>query len=663
MSFTANEQQIIQQLELTSPKELLFYYPYRYEQLTYQPVSHWQSGDQVIFAGPVLKTPVAFRKGKLHIVRFEMLVEQTVIKVIIFNRPWLLKQDFTQPITIIGKYTGHQQVTALNYNRIPVQDQLGITPIYHLKEGITAKRFSNLIKKAFKLYAPLVNELVPADLQMKYQLLKRGTALKYLHFPQDYQQIKLATRTLKYEEFLVFQLQLLLRKQKAANFQQKKPRDFQIDEVFRLVNRLSYQLTPGQLQAVNEILADLKQAYPMHRLLQGDVGSGKTLVAALALAAMTLAQKQSAFLVPTEILAKQQYVYLKKILKPWDFKIACLFASLPTLKRQEILTGLKKGEIDIVVGTHAIFQKQVEYADLGLVIADEQHRFGVQQRAALVNKGIAVDFLLMSATPIPRTLATVLFGELDISTIDTLPSGRLPIKTDLILENSMQRILTPIMQELANDNRCYVICPAISATETVNLRHVTGIYAALKQELQVKRQLPYGIGLLHGKLSSEEKEQVMQDFEQGNTKLLVTTTVVEVGVNVLAANQMVVYNADRFGLSQLHQLRGRIGRSNKQAYCYLLTSATDPDTLKRLEVLTKEHDGFKIAEYDLTLRGPGDVLGIRQSGLPGFILGDFVADNNIVTTARSDAERIIANPAAYQLLLDYIETKIQASAW
>ena len=663
MQLTSNDKKILKTLEIETVTDLLTYYPYRYEDFTYQKVSDWQVNDQVIFQGLILKTPVAFYSGKLHITRFEMLVEAEIIKITIFNRPWLRKHDLKKPLTIIGKYQGNLQVTASNYNLSPLAEQLGIIPVYHLKEKITAKSFRKLIGKVFQFYQGQIKDLIPQDLQKKYQLLSRETALSFLHFPKDLSQVKAATRTLKYEEFLSFQLQLALRKTLTQTFKEKTARQFNYDEVFRLVNSLGYTLTAGQLTAVNEILSDLKAPYPMHRLLQGDVGSGKTLVALIAMAAMALAKKQSALLVPTEILAIQQYQYLKRLLKPLDFKIACLYSGLNQAKKTEILNQLASGEIDLIVGTHALFQKQVNYFDLGLVIADEQHRFGVSQRAALVNKGVAVDFLLMSATPIPRTLAAVLFGDLEISSIETLPRGRKPIITKLIKENSMNKILDEILERLASDNRCYVVCPAIEASDTMNLRYVNGVYEALVSEINQKRQLPYQIGLLHGKLTSEEKEAVMAAFESGKTQILVTTTVVEVGVNVLAANQMVIYNANRFGLSQLHQLRGRIGRSDKQAHCYLLTPATDEETYQRLEVLVNSNDGFKIAEFDLTIRGPGDVLGVRQSGLPGLILGDFVSDINIVETAKKDAEMILENPGHYQDLINQIKDKLSNISW
>lgn len=661
MNLSKTETAILNRLGYEQVVDILTHYPFRYEQLTATAPIDWQKDEKVIFAGPIVKAPYTYRKGKLSITRFELLYMNQVIKVVIFNRPWLSKLKLHDTITVIGKYQGNFNVSAINYNTLPLQQQTGIVPVYHLKENVDTKKFQQLLRKVYDYYQDQLDDIVPKQLQQRYHLLSHQEAIFKVHFPETTEDVKQATRTLKYEEFLFFQLQVLMRRHHFTTTQQKPKRQFNIDDVYRLANRMGYTLTSGQLTAIGEILTDIQSPTPMSRLLQGDVGSGKTLVAALAIAAMTLASKQSALMVPTEILAVQQFQVLKQLLKPLKASIACLYSGLPPYKKESILQGLKDGSIDIVVGTHALFQENVVYHDLGLVVTDEQHRFGVQQRANLLTKGNHVDFLLMSATPIPRTLASVIFGDLAVSTIDTLPVGRQPIKTQLILENSMQTILDQILQRMAEDNRCYVICPAIDESDITGLRHVTGVYEGLVKEINQKRNLQFKIGLLHGKLTSEEKERVMTDFANGKTQMLVSTTVIEVGVNVVEANQMVIYNANRFGLSQLHQLRGRIGRGQKQAYCYLLTSNLEADVIQRLNVIVQHTDGFKISEYDLKLRGPGDVLGVRQSGLPNLILGDFVKDFNIVKTAKEDALWILKQPQLFASLLAKVENKIKES--
>jgi ATP-dependent DNA helicase RecG len=377
----------------------------------------------------------------------------------------------------------------------------------------------------------------------------------------------------------------------------------------------------------------------MYRLLQGDVGSGKTLVAALGLYATFLSGKQGALLAPTEILAKQHYKSLKTLFRPTNVKIEVLYSALSTLKKKDLLDKLVNKEIDILVGTHAILQDNVVFNDLGMVVADEQHRFGVKQREKLREKGDKVDFLLMSATPIPRTLAMILYGDMDISTIETMPKGRKPVKTYLINENSFMSVIDEIEEKLALNEQIYIICAAIEESENFEARNTVDIYNNLKEYFDGR----YNVGLLHGKMKSEEKEDVMEEFSKNKIQILISTTVIEVGVNVVNATVMIIYDAHRYGLSQLHQLRGRIQRGNKEGICYLLTDSKDEESLNRLNVLLKSNNGFEISAEDLRLRGPGDILGTRQSGVPGFILGDIFKDTKIINQSRIDAKEIIEN--------------------
>ena len=375
----------------------------------------------------------------------------------------------------------------------------------------------------------------------------------------------------------------------------------------------------------------------MYRFLQGDVGSGKTVVSSVALYANYLAGYQGALMAPTEILASQHYQTLLSFFKDTDVKIALLTGSLTNKEKERIYEQIQNGDIDMIVGTHALFQKKVEYHRLGFVITDEQHRFGVEQRKALKNKGSQVDFLIMSATPIPRTLAISMYGDMDVSTMKTMPKGRIPVVTKYIKSSSMKPILKDLKEYLASGGQCYVICPLVEDSEVLDAKSASQIAEAMQQYFRGT----YQVGLLHGQMKDDEKDRIMQDFQKQKIHILVSTTVVEVGVDVKNANMMVIYNAERFGMSQLHQLRGRVGRGHQQAYCFFMSSSTSKEAIERLKYMEKSHDGFEISMYDLQIRGPGEVLGNRQSGLPTFLVADVFKDFPILNVAREDAMRIV----------------------
>ena len=394
---------------------------------------------------------------------------------------------------------------------------------------------------------------------------------------------------------------------------------------------MPYTLTHDQLSGIREILKDMKSRKIMFRLVQGDVGCGKTMVAIASLYACALSGYQAVFLAPTEILAKQHYLNLKEQNLPVSYYVS----SLNSKTKKEVLDGLKDGSLPLVVGTHALFQENVEFNRLGLVIIDEQQRFGVKQRRSLLEKGQNVDFLMMSATPIPRTYAHFLFGDMDITNIKQMPPGRKPVCTRYIKGKSMAPVLPEILEAIEKGKQCYVVCPSIEENEMA-MRDATSIYNGMKKSLKNVR-----IGLLHGKLKKEEKEEVMNQFVKHEIDILVSTTVIEVGIDVKNATYMVIYDAHRFGLSTLHQLRGRCARSNEQGHCFLLSSSSDEQAIKRLQMLETLTDGFQVTEYDLQIRGPGDILGIRQSGLPNFILGDLNKDRAIMDVCIQDAREIL----------------------
>ncbi len=636
--FTKNEKEIWRKMDFTSIDDLISHYPFRYEKINLIPYKQWQINDKIAIEGKLVSNIKTTRVKKLTITRFDINNEDDLFHITIFNRPWLSNIKLNDNVTIIGKYEGNQKITATTYNLKPLVEQLDIKPVYNLKAKITNKAFVKMVEKALDHYSP--KELIPISIKAKYRLITKQEALIKIHKPKSQADIIAATRYLKYEEFLRFQMVIAYRRMDKVEHDFRYQKNFAVDDVFRMANQLKFKLTNDQLKAVNDIVFDMQSPKPMYRLIQGDVGSGKTVVAALGLYGCYLAGKQSAFMAPTEVLAKQQYEEFKKLFKHTTMKIAVLYSALNQVEKTEILKNLTNNEIDLIVGTHSLIQDDVSFATLGMIVTDEQHRFGVNQRRKLIDKGSFVDIMIMSATPIPRTLTNVLYGDMDVSNIFTLPIGRKPVITKLIKQNSMIKIIDEILLKVDNGDQVYIVCPAISDSNDTGVRNITAIYQALKKELGDR----YHIDMLHGKMDSSTKDRVVANFKAGYTQILVTTTVVEVGINVEAANIMVIYDANRFGLSQLHQLRGRIKRSSKQGYCYLLTSTDDTEALERLNILVASDDGFKIAEADLRLRGPGDLFGIRQSGVPSFILGNLITDTKIIKASKEDAENIVAYP-------------------
>ncbi|MBQ2657220.1 MAG: ATP-dependent DNA helicase RecG [Erysipelotrichaceae bacterium] len=632
LKLTPKRKEIAEKLDLHTVEDVLSYYPFRYEIYEKTALQDFKTGIQVCFVGELVSFPSTFRKGKLATTRFKVMYEEEIFGITIFNRPWIRNIDMNEEITIIGRYDGNNKITASNYY---TKDILGsIIPYYSLKEGIA----QNDIRKLIQFVLDKGTEepdLTPKELVDKHGLIDHETAIRNIHDPKSRELLTKSISRLKYEEFLRFYVALdILKNDTTKNNKNKK--EFDSNKVEAFVRSLPYELTVDQKQAKDDILRDLGSGNTMYRLVQGEVGSGKTAVAMIGLYANYLAGYQGALMAPTEILAKQHYESLKRYLEPFGVKVGLLYGAMNderTVKNQ-----LAEGDIDIVVGTHALFSKDVDYKKLGLVIADEQHRFGVKQRQALKDKGENCDFILMSATPIPRTLASSIYGDMDISTIATMPSGRKGCKTYLINKNSIADILDEVKGYLSQGRQIYVIAAAIERNDNYQAKDVNGLYEALKSVL-----VPYNVALMHGRLNSEEKDEIMDRFSRNEIQVLISTTVVEVGVNVPNATVMIVYDADRFGLSQLHQLRGRIQRSSTEGICYLLTDSKDESVKERLNILCKTNDGFEISYEDLKLRGPGDILGTRQSGLPAFILGNLIEDTKFINAAKEDAHYICQN--------------------
>lgn len=636
MTLTNKQKQILDFYQVKQLSDFLFVYPFRYEEIIQTDESLMMINDQVVIEGQII-SPIQkhFYQGRKSVARFRFLSSYNEYSVSIFNRPWLKSPSDGTQCTLLGKLQKPNTILATNLYFKPLSEVGGIVPIYPLRKDVNQRSMRSIMKKVMALHLKSKKQLFLEGVLEEVGYPHFNDALYEIHFPSDSNRLKTAIQTIKYAEFFMYHLKILVTSHLTqAVYKPTKVFDQAIIDDF--IKRLPYELSVDQIQSVDEILSDLKSNQVMMRLLQGDVGSGKTIVAIISALAMISAGYQVAFLAPTEILATQHYINIKKILSAFKIRTAFLSASLKTSEKHQINDALVNHEIDLLIGTHAIFQDQINFAKLGLVITDEQHRFGVMQRRALINKGEAVDVLSMSATPIPRTLANALFSELTISSIMSMPLNRAPIKTHLIYENSLRSIIDDLFEQMDLKHQIYVICPAITKGQ-LNTRNVVEVYENLKAAYGDT----YRIAMLHGQMDASLKESIMQRFVSGEIDMLISTTVIEVGIDVANATRLVVYDADRFGLSQLHQLRGRIGRSHLESVCYLLSKSTDPDSLARLILLEKYDNGFEIAYHDLVSRGPGDIVGIKQSGLPSFSFGNVIDDQKLLMDAKEHVLRFL----------------------
>ena len=513
-----------------------------------------------------------------------------------------------------------------------------IVPIYTVSENLNIKTLRKAIHNVIENYESEIETVLPDFILKKYNIMEKREALRQIHFPDNKEKLDIARFSLVFEEFFLIQLKLALLREENNKNLSSIPLEIRKDGiVMKFINSLPFKLTEAQQRAVNEILNDLNSTKPMQRLLQGDVGSGKTVVATIMLLAAIENGYQSAIMAPTEILAQQHYNNLSKWLTPFGIRVELFLGSIGKKQRKIAETNLRNGQVDIAIGTHALIQEGIEFANLGAVVIDEQHRFGVKQRLALRKKSQNPQILTMTATPIPRTLAITLNGDLDLTIIDELPKGRKPILTTMT--TSKKQISDLIRREVAAGRQAYIVYPLIEESETLSAKAAT----QEKERWETEIFPEYKVGLLHGKLKNEEKDEVMEKFKNGEYQILVSTTVVEVGVDVPNATVIVIENAERFGLSQLHQLRGRVGRSDLQSYCLLSSNTKSQETRARLDIMTQTNDGFIIAEKDLQIRGPGEFLGTRQSGLPDMIIADIVNDSKILELARSEAINFARN--------------------
>ncbi|ABS22743.1 ATP-dependent DNA helicase RecG [Bacillus cytotoxicus] len=636
--------ELLHEMGIYTVAHLLEHFPYRYEDYAMKDLADVKHEERVTVEGKIHSAPILQYYGKKKSrLTVRVLVGRYLITAVCFNRPYYKqKLKLDEVVTITGKWDQHRQtisVSELHFG--PFVRKQEIEPVYSVKGKLTVKQMRRFIAQALKEYGNAIVELLPNGLLGRYKLLPRYEALRALHFPVNQEDLKQARRRFVYEEFFLFQLKMqALRKIERENSQGTK-KDVSVEELKEFIDALPFPLTGAQQRVIAEILKDMRSPYRMNRLLQGDVGSGKTVVAAIALYAAKLAHYQGALMVPTEILAEQHFQSLTEIFSHFHLSVELLTSSVKGARRREILAKLEQGEIDILVGTHALIQDEVIFHKLGLVITDEQHRFGVAQRRVLREKGESPDVLFMTATPIPRTLAITAFGEMDVSIIDEMPAGRKVIETYWTKHDMLDRVLNFVAKEVKKGRQAYVICPLIEESEKLDVQNAIDLHSMLTHHYQGEFQ----VGLMHGRLSAQEKEEVMEQFSENKVQILVSTTVVEVGVNVPNATVMVIYDAERFGLSQLHQLRGRVGRGSEQSYCLLIADPKSETGQERMRIMTETNDGFVLSEKDLELRGPGDFFGSKQSGLPEFKVADIVHDYRALETARQDAALLVESEA------------------
>ena len=629
-------------LNIDTIEDLLTYYPSRYDDFTPTDLSSAKDKQKITLKGQIVSEPLFTRFGyRRNRLSFRIQVGQQIVMVTFFNQPYVKKQvEMDRQVTVMGKWDARrQQVTANKLVTTASNKNNEYGAVYPVNKHIRQGTLRSLIHQAFQDYQNVIPTLLPQSLRDRYRLMDRRQMIKEMHFPEDAAMAKAARRTATYEEFFLFQLRL----QAIRRVHQHEDGTriiYHNDEVKEFIAGLPFELTTAQKRVVNEICRDLRLPYQMNRLLQGDVGSGKTVVAAIAIYATITAGYQAALMAPTEILASQHAEKLAKVFAGTHVHVGLLTGSLTAKQHRQLLTAIKRGDINLVIGTHALIQSDVEYANLGLVITDEQHRFGVNQRQQLREKGTHPDVLAMTATPIPRTLAITAYGEMDVSVIDQLPAGRKPIQTKWIQGNNTNEALHFLRDQLTAGAQAYVVSPLIEESESLDVQNATDLY----QQLASYFEPDYQVGLLHGRMSGDEKDAVMDKFKDGKLQVLVSTTVVEVGVDNPNATVMIIFDADRFGLAQLHQLRGRVGRGQRQSYCLLIADPKTPEGKERMKTMVATTDGFQVAQKDLELRGAGDVLGAKQSGVPDFKVGDPVGDLKILQIAREDAANLLAEP-------------------
>lgn len=634
-------------LKIFTVHDLLYHFPREYldRSHTVSPFGQ-ESGADVTVRGRVVSTQETRPRRNLSIIKAALESDHGVFYAVWFNQTHVKKN--LRPGTdllVSGKVDrgfGAVQVQVHDFEVLGRENNLlhagRLVPVYHSTTGLSQRMLRSYIYAALEQWEKYYVEFLPAPLVKKENLMPVPRALRQIHFPDNRESAKKARRRFVFEEFFIIQMQLL--KYRLKLHRVHKTHTYPVFKPLRqaYTASLQFQLTDAQKKVVDEIMADLERPHPMNRLLQGDVGSGKTVVAVLALLRAVEGCMQGALMAPTEVLAEQHYLSLTSALEPLGVKTALLSGGIPAKERRILIEQIAGGFVDVVVGTQALLQEDIRFKKLAVVVIDEQHRFGVRQRAVLQEKGIHPDVLIMTATPIPRTLSMTVYGDLDMSVIDSMPPGRQPVRTYYVSPGELPKVFNFVAEQVKTGRQAFVICPLVEESEKMDLQAAEELYARLKEnELRSCR-----VDLLHGRMPGPEKEMVMKKFRAGATDVLVSTTVIEVGVDVPNASVMVIIDADRFGLAQLHQLRGRVGRGGGEAHCILAARLRTREAAERIKAMKASNDGFYLAEMDLQIRGPGDITGVRQSGLPEFRVADLVRDRETLQTARRRAEELLS---------------------
>ena len=633
-------QKVYEKLGITNIGELLEHYPRGYLDLTGS-LSIKDASDEhpcAVRATVTQKSPTRpIRKG-LTVSKVRATDMERDLLITFFNGKYTVDAlEIGEEYIFYGDFTRRMTGGEMNSPVVIKTEESGFLPQYPLTEGLSSKMVSAQMKTALENCGNLIKETLSTDILEKYDLCSKAEAIRNIHFPSDEKALEKAKKRLIFEEFLAFTLGMSLVKGKNRTAEGNAFKNLSTEEFEK---SLGFELTGAQKRVIAECKKDMCSAVPMSRLIQGDVGSGKTAVAASCMYIAAINGFQSAMMAPTEVLAAQHKATLEKMFGPFGIKVGVLTGSMKASEKNAVKAAIKSGEITVVTGTHALIQEDVEFKNLGLIITDEQHRFGVRQRNALGKKGKAPHTIIMSATPIPRTLAYVLYGDLDVSVLDEMPKNRIPVKTYLVTPELSQRAFNFVRNFAKEGKQSYIICPLVERNEDSLPLEAA---ADLAEQIAGQELVDCNVGLLHGRMKPAEKERVMEAFAENRLQVLVSTTVVEVGVDVPNAVCMIIENADRFGHSQLHQLRGRVGRGKEQSYCILISGTKNPETKHRLEVIAKTTDGFKVAEEDLKLRGPGDFFGCRQSGLPMLKMADMMTDIKLLELAKKAAAEILEN--------------------
>lgn len=652
----------LEKMKIVTVDDLIHYYPRDYEiKKEFCKIADMQINETYLVEADVSQAPFNLRKKNMILTKMKVKDDTGVLEVTWFRQPYMQQKfSINQKVILKGKVTikqGKKEMTSpqvLHEEERLIQSSQQLYPIYPLTKNISLKQMSEWINEGLNYTTGQLVEYLPLSIKNRFNLCEYNFALNQIHNPEDELRLSIAKKRLIFDEFLIFQLSLQMLKQECYIMDNQY--EFSHDHlVSAFIDHIPFQLTNAQKKVWSEIKDDLTGNKTMNRLVQGDVGSGKTIVAILSLLLAVENNYQGTLMAPTEVLAKQHYQSLNSLLEPFNIKIGLLVGSMTKKEKNIMAEQIHNGTIQIVIGTHAIIQEPIQFNNLAIVITDEQHRFGVKQREKLAGKGHFPHVLVMSATPIPRTLALIVYGDMDVSIIDELPPGRQSIETYSVNSSYRSRIYAFLEKEIQEGRQCYIVCPAVEENDTLEIESVILYTEKLKEVLSQTIRIAY----LHGKMKPKEKNEIMENFANGLIDVLVSTTVIEVGINVPNATLMVIENAERFGLAGLHQLRGRVGRGKHQSYCILITDAQTTQTKKRMEVLEKYTDGFIISEYDLKLRGPGDAFGIKQHGLPEFRIGDIFENIDILKVTHELAKELLSNDALlkgeeYKHLNNYI---------